>query len=113
MFFVVAAMIEFAVLLHLRCVSDQKVIHEVVAFEKPFATQRLLFEMLQSCKDNIKAAETPTNIENPLDLIDDTIAKERRKFMHNSHKIDCIALSFFPLLFFVFNAIYWFYYLLC
>ena len=95
-------MIEFAVLLHLRRTTEQKVMHEMVSTGKSFSNNK--------SENNI--AEELIKIDNPIFQAEDTIKKERRKFLSKSHKIDYVALIAFMLLFIIFNGIYWLYYLL-
>ena len=95
-------MIEFAVLLHLRRTTEQKVMHEMVSSGKSFSNNK--------SENNI--AEELIKIDKPIFQVEDTIKKERRKFLSKSHKIDYAALIVFMLLFIVFNGIYWLYYML-
>ena len=77
--------------------------HEMVSSGKSFSNNK--------SENNI--SEELIKIDNPVVFqTEDTIKKERRKFLSKSHKIDYVALIVFMLLFFVFNGIYWLYYLL-
>ena len=103
LFFVVAAIIEFAVVLHLKVRSEQNEMHDkVVSSKKLFA----------SLKEEHKIAGTLIETDKLLSLVDDAIKGERSKFINQAHKIDYLVLLVFGLLFFDFNGIYWMYYLL-
>ena len=57
-------------------------------------------------------SENLLNLDQPIfPIVDEIIKKQRRDFIHISHKIDYIALLMFSLLFFIFNCVYWVYYL--
>ena len=69
-------------------------------------------QLFASLKDEHKIADTLMETDKLLSLADDAIKGERWKFIYQAHKIDYLALLVFGLLFFVFNGIYWVYYLL-
>ena len=94
-------MIEFAILLHLRRVSEEKVMREILSPERPYPN----LENDGNVSDGLLGTKTSTP------PVDNNIKKERRTFLSNSNKIDYIALFVFGLLFFIFNSIYWVYYL--
>ena len=97
-------MIEFAILLHLRRTSEEKVLNK---FYK--ATE--LFPNTTEAEGNNTSEDLLRN-EKSAPLVNKSIKKEKRNFVYNSHRIDYIALVIFGLLFGAFNSIYWVYYLL-
>ena len=107
---VVGAMIEFAVLLHLRRNCEHKVLFEIVSSDKEeiLATNS---KQHSNLKNGSSPSENLLNIEKPVFMLEDTIKKQRRAFTYKSHKIDYIALLIFGLLFLIFNCFYWIFYL--
>ena len=109
---VVGAMIEFAVLLHMRRNCEHKVLYEIVSknnvYEEEFASNS---KQHSNLKNGSSTAENLLNLEKPVFMLEDTIKKERRAFTYKSHKVDYIALLIFGLLFSIFNGFYWIFYL--
>lgn len=128
---VVAAMIEFAILLHLLRSSEERAMYQsadttaaLTEPEKPETS--LLSSGNQKPEENFQLRKNlnqdvggNTNGDSLLytekithKRVDDATQKERRTFMKNAHNIDYFALLFFSLLFCIFIIIYWLYYLL-
>ena len=105
---VVGAMIEFAVLIHMRRSCEHKVLYENDSSEKIHRTNS---KNHSSLRNGNMTADSLLNIEKPVFLLEEAINKERRAFIYASHKIDSNALIIFGLLFSVFNCVYWIYYL--
>ena len=96
-------MIEFAILLHLRRTSDERVLNEFFALERPYLNMEV---------DGNTSEDLLKNNEKSTPLAKKSIRKERSTFLYQSHKIDYIALVVFGILFCAFNVVYWCYYLL-
>ena len=97
-------MIEFAILLHLRRNSEEKVLSK-------FYKTTELFPVTAEAEANNTSEDALKN-DKSVSLVNKSVKKEKRNFVYNSHKIDYIALVIFGLLFCAFNSIYWVYYLL-
>ena len=111
LFVVVVAMIEFAVLLNMRRICEHKVLFQIVSSEKDQSHQSNS-RKLCNMNNGANISENLLNLDQPIfPIVDEIIQKQRRDFIHISHKIDYIALLMFSLLFFIFNCVYWVYYL--
>ena len=98
-------MIEFAILLHLRRTSDERVFREYFSsLDKPY-TNNTEMDGNNTSEDLLKNDVSKTIVKNPLKM-------ERRNIVYNSHRIDYIAIVAFGVLFCTFNGIYWVYYLM-
>ena len=108
LFFVVGAMIEFAILLHLRRTSDEKVFKEYFSsLEKPYKNNGELDG--NNTSDDLLKHELHVD---PKPVVKNPMKWEKRNIVYNSHKIDYIAIVAFGVLFCAFNVIYWVYYLM-
>ena len=104
-------MIEFAILLHLKRASEHKVMYHIMSSEKN-RSLKTNSTTLSYMKDGNNISESLSDLDKSVALMDKTLELERRTFLHNSHKIDYIALFVFVLMFSMFNCAYWAYYLL-
>ena len=101
-------MIEFAILLHLRRTSDEKVFKEYFSsLEKPY-TNNTEVDGNNTSDDLLKHE---LHVE-PKPVVNNPMKWEKRNIVYNSHKIDYIAIVAFGVLFCAFNVIYWVYYLM-
>ena len=87
-------MIEFAVLLHLKCKFETKLIYANVTTDKNISD-----ELIPKKEKHITPVNKPPN-------------KRAPQFITISNKIDNIAIIAFMVLFCTFNCVYWTYYLL-
>ena len=112
---VVGAMIEFAVLMYKKRKSEHTVLGEMANLEKDLINLKSWNRNVQAWNEAIvvgNISESVLNFDKQEARLDETIIKERRKFLCESNKIDYIALFVFALLFLNFNVVYWAYYLL-
>ena len=110
-FFVAAAMIEYAVLLHLNRISDTI----ASQFISPSNMQGILASrgILDLIVDNEKGAEGLLNIDNNSTCQKEKwIAKQERIFLRKTKRIDYITLFVSCITFCLFNCVYWTYYFL-
>ena len=108
---VVGAMIEFAILLYIRRKSEHKVMKEVTESESYFHQLQQFNRRISNWYETTKISEGVLKFDKPEFLLDDTIKRERRKFLCESNKIDFYALILFALMFILFNVCYWIYYI--
>ena len=101
-------MIEFAILLHLRRVFEEKFINEICIIP-PDTTYPNMENDVTTSDGQLQPITDPIK---PVPLVEDTTKQDRRTFLYNSLKIDYVALFVFGLLFCTFNVVYWVYYLL-
>ena len=87
-------MIEFAVLLHMKCKFETKLIYANATTDKNSSDELMP-----------KKEKQTTQVNKPLN-------KRISQFITISNKIDNIAIIAFMVLFCTFNCIYWAYYLL-
>ena len=119
MFLVSGAMVEFAILLHLKRNREKSLLHRIGSSEKNPMFKSHTSEYL-NVKDENNISESLLNLDKsyiyPTIYIsnkhfDETIKNAKRTFLHNSHIIDYTMLFLFNLLFFMFNCFYWVYYI--
>ena len=103
---VVGAMIEFAILLHMKRTCEHRVLDEIVSSENTN-----LFE--PNCRDElgVKNSESLLHSDKKFVVLEAAIKKERTTYLYQSHKIDYIAFLIFGSSFLIFNFCYWNYYL--
>ena len=108
-------MIEFAVLMYKKRKSEHTVLGEMANLERYLLNLKNVHRNVLTWNEAIVVgdmSESVLNFDKQEARLDDTIMKERRKFLCESNKIDYIALFVFSLLFLNFNVVYWAYYLL-
>ena len=103
LFFVVGAMIEFAILLHLKRRAEENLLKE------NFTTEGYNGKV---DTDVTTSSDLLGRNENATIKLVGPISKSRSTFLATSNKIDNYAFVGFMSLFSAFNAIYWSYYLL-
>ena len=97
-------MLEFAILLHVRRTSENKHLNRF------YKSAELVSNIAEAVANS--ASEDLLRIEKSAPLVNMSIRKKKRKFVHNSHRIDKVAFVIFGMLFCAFNSVYWVYYLL-
>ena len=97
-------MLEFAILLHLRRSSEESVLNELFSLERTSYPNGEI-------DGNHHAEDLLKNNEKPAHAANKFIKQEKKNFLHNSHKIDYIAIFVFGISFCAFNSVYWVYYL--
>ena len=108
-------MIEFAVLMYKKRKSEHIVLGEMANLERYLFNFKNWNQSVLTWNGAITAGDVPENVlsfDKQEARLDETIIKEKRKFLCESNKIDYIALCVFALLFLNFNFAYWSYYLL-
>ena len=110
-FFVAAAMIEYAVLLHMNRFSDT-IANQFVSPSNIQLIKSLSKGMLNLIVDNENGADGLLNIENSTCQNDKGITKQQELFLPKTKRIDYITLFVSCITFCLFNCIYWTYYLL-
>ena len=112
-FFVAAAMIEYAVLLHLNRMSET-IGSQFVSPSNIQQIQSTSKGTLNLIVDDKNGGEGLLNAENSTCPCqnDKGIEKQRNLFLHKTQKIDYITLFVSCITFCLFNCIYWSYYVL-
>ena len=109
-FFVAGAMMEFAVLLHMkRNVEIQ--LQNVVSLGIKKQSHKNSTRSLTNFKEEANGKRYLLNSAKSNGLLDSVNIKEQRKFLKWAHQIDYSALFIFNILFFLFNCGYWIFYL--
>jgi hypothetical protein len=109
--YVAAAMIEFAVLLHLKRTSETIENQDVSSLniERIQPPSKIL---LNVSEDNENGTEEPLNVEKFTVQDDEVVRKQGKLFLRKTKRIDYITLFVSSMTFCLFNCIYWIYYLL-
>ena len=102
LFFVVAGMVEYAVLLYLLRHSGNVYDHR--------RTQRLHPSVLKSEKYSIEFKEDRMDSKT-LNIVEHSDCKSMSNYMELSDRIDYTATLMFPLTYILFNTVYWLHYL--
>ena len=116
LFFVTSAIIEFAVLLHLKSATKYKkqlCLTSVSATRKRFKEQDSAEPMNQGLQiENNKMGNNDFQLESHSHKKEDRLKTgQGRSFQERARKIDRITLNTFTASFILFNFIYWAYYL--
>ena len=105
-------MLEFAVLLHLKRGSENKISRLISSQTfKPHHNNESSTKKLVDASGKEKGIEVLLDQGKPTNFADDAIKKERTVFLYRTKRIDYTSLIVSLVMFCVFNCTYWMYFL--